>query len=40
MKVLLDTNVILDVLLDREPFSTDAAHSKMFGEKKDPPAPP
>ena len=25
MKVLLDTNVILDVLLDREPFSTDAA---------------
>ncbi len=25
MNVLLDTNVILDVLLDREPFSTDAA---------------
>ncbi|MDU9047582.1 MAG: PIN domain-containing protein [Candidatus Electrothrix sp. Rat3] len=25
MKVIFDTNVILDVLLDREPFSTDAA---------------
>ena len=25
MNVLFDTNVILDVLLDREPFSTDAA---------------
>ena len=25
MKVLFDTNVILDVLLDREPFSNDAA---------------
>ncbi|MCI5221031.1 MAG: PIN domain-containing protein [Candidatus Electrothrix sp. LOE2] len=25
MKVLFDTNVILDVLLDREPFSKDAA---------------
>ncbi len=25
MKVLFDTNVILDVLLDREPFSRDAA---------------
>jgi len=38
MKVLLDTNVILDVLLDREPFSTDAAflmakveHSEIIG---------
>ncbi len=25
MKTLVDTNVILDVLLDREPFSTDAS---------------
>ena len=25
MKTLFDTNVILDVLLDREPFSTDAS---------------
>ena len=25
MKILFDTNVILDVLLDREPFSEDAA---------------
>jgi predicted nucleic acid-binding protein len=25
MKILFDTNVILDVLLDREPFSDDAA---------------
>ncbi len=25
MKVLFDTNIILDVLLDREPFSRDAA---------------
>jgi len=25
MKVLFDTNIILDVLLDREPFSNDAA---------------
>ncbi len=25
MKILFDTNVILDVLLDREPFSNDAA---------------
>jgi len=25
MKVLFDTNIILDVLLDREPFSEDAA---------------
>jgi len=25
MKVLFDTNIILDVLLDREPFSADAA---------------
>lgn len=25
MKVLFDTNVILDLLLDRKPFSTDAA---------------
>lgn len=25
MKVLFDTNVILDVLLDREPFSTEAS---------------
>ena len=25
MKTLFDTNVILDVLLDREPFSNDAA---------------
>jgi predicted nucleic acid-binding protein len=25
MKVLFDTNVILDVLLDREPFSSDAS---------------
>jgi len=26
MKVLFDTNVILDVLLDREPFANDAAY--------------
>ena len=26
MKILFDTNVVLDVLLDREPFSTTAAH--------------
>jgi predicted nucleic acid-binding protein len=26
MKVLFDTNVILDVLLDREPFSDDASY--------------
>lgn len=26
MKVLFDTNVILDVLLDREPFADDAAY--------------
>ncbi len=25
MKILFDTNIILDVLLDREPFSNDAA---------------
>ena len=25
MKVLFDTNVVLDLLLDREPFSTTAA---------------
>lgn len=25
MRVLLDTNIILDVLLDREPFVTDSA---------------
>lgn len=25
MKVLFDTNVVLDLMLDREPFSTDAA---------------
>ena len=27
MRVLLDTNIILDVLLDREPWITDAAQS-------------
>jgi predicted nucleic acid-binding protein len=26
LKILFDTNVVLDVLLDREPFSTTAAH--------------
>lgn len=26
MRILFDTNVILDLLLDREPFSTTAAH--------------
>ncbi len=26
MKILFDTNVILDVLLDREPFAEDAAY--------------
>ena len=25
MRILFDTNVVLDVLLDREPFSTEAA---------------
>ncbi|MFH1113104.1 MAG: PIN domain-containing protein, partial [Pseudomonadota bacterium] len=25
MKVVFDTNIVLDVLLDREPFSTSAA---------------
>ena len=30
MRILFDTNVILDVLLDREPFSSTAA--KLFSE--------
>ena len=30
MRILFDTNVILDVLLDREPFSTTAA--KLFSK--------
>lgn len=34
MKILLDTNVVLDVLLDREPFKTDSygAMSKALQE--------
>lgn len=32
MKVLLDTDVILDVLMDREPFSAPAAELLSLGE--------
>ena len=35
MKILFDTNVILDVLLDREPFSNDAAFLMSLVEKSD-----
>ncbi len=35
MKVMLDTNVILDVLLDREPYSQDASHILSLVEKSD-----
>jgi predicted nucleic acid-binding protein len=35
MKILFDTNVILDVLLDREPFSDDAALLMSLVEKSD-----
>lgn len=32
MKILFDTNVILDVLLDREPFSSTAAYLLSYAE--------
>ncbi len=35
MKVLFDTNIILDVLLDREPFSEPAAHLMCKVEKSE-----
>ena len=35
MKILFDTNVILDVLLDREPFSNDAAFLMSLVEKSE-----
>jgi predicted nucleic acid-binding protein len=35
MKVLLDTNVILDLLLDREPFADDAAQLISMVERCD-----
>jgi len=35
MKILFDTNVILDVLLDREPFSDDAAFLMSLVEQSD-----
>ena len=35
MKVLFDTNVIMDVLLDREPFSTAAAELLSRAERGD-----
>ncbi|MCZ6793990.1 MAG: PIN domain-containing protein [Planctomycetota bacterium] len=35
MKVLLDTNVLLDVLFDREPFSTQAAEVLSRAERGD-----
>ncbi len=35
MKIMLDTNVILDVLLDREPFADDAAYILSLVERSD-----
>ncbi|EFK08473.1 toxin-antitoxin system, toxin component, PIN family [delta proteobacterium NaphS2] len=35
MKILFDTNVILDVLLDRKPFSDDAAFLMSFVEQSE-----
>lgn len=35
MKILFDTNVIIDVFLDREPFSNDAAWLMAMVEKSD-----
>jgi len=35
MKILFDTNVILDVLLDREPFSDDAAILMSLAEQSE-----
>jgi len=35
MKVLFDTNVILDVLLDREPFVDDASHLLSMVERSE-----
>jgi predicted nucleic acid-binding protein len=33
MKVLIDTNIILDVLLDRQPYSQDSAKIVVLSEK-------
>lgn len=35
MRVIFDTNVVLDVLLDREPFSGDAAHLFVITEREE-----
>lgn len=35
MRVIFDTNVVLDVLLDREPFAGDAAHLFASAEREE-----
>jgi predicted nucleic acid-binding protein len=34
MKVLIDTNIVLDVLLNRQPYCQDAAKIIILSEKK------